>query len=351
MTSHTALRLLLTALILASILIPAASAAGTISIDTAGLIGKTTDTILVPVKLTTDTPVAAYQFNINAGDTDTATIAFYRDSVIETGATSGEQTVYWYTTNSADYITGEQTLLYLAVTPKVEGEIDLTLSRCYVYDSQRTEQNTTLAGAKLTVSGIGTGNTIGDAHSGATMINGPVSAADGSFTTGDTTGVIKVVLSETRTGYIGIYYGSMGAYPAPEGIGYFDLYDITSDAPAGEPVTITFAIAESDLTSTGKTADDLFVLHNIRGQWYKTVVTQPQLADGVYTFSAQTWAGATTFLTGYDMAGKTFQQETQDIVTGKSTGSEIPVLPIVLGAVILIIALAVVAIAVKRRKN
>ncbi|MDO5843521.1 MAG: hypothetical protein Q4Q53_00015 [Methanocorpusculum sp.] len=336
-------------LILSVMLLTVTAAAGTISVDTAGLIGKTTDTILVPVTVSGADNIVAWQFSVKTQDDAFAKIVVSADSVRKAGAFSSGRVVYWFDAgnNRTNHIFGEETLIYLAVTPREEGIIPIEIYDVYIYEnSASNESDYTIINGTLTVSGSGSGITAGDFESGATIRCGTTNVS-GIYFSGDRTGVVSVNIAGFNESLVTIFTSSAGIFALPERLGYFSVDEVYTELPSGEKYFVTFGVEENRLDELGLTAENLFVLHAVNGKWYEcTVLGEPIFYDGTVQLTIETWSSG-AFVLGYDKGGSVFQ--TESIYT--AAGEPEPVNTAWQGSGLLIIVITGVFVARKRRRR
>lgn len=330
--------------------------AGAVTVDTAGLTGKVTDTILVPVVVSSPGTIVAWQLTAETGDFDTAKIVFNRDSVLRAGAASGDKVIYWFEAkNPANYIREDKTLFYLAVPPKQEGEIPLEIHDLAVYEAVNgvsTFVEYEAVNGNLLVSGMGTGNTIGDSESGATVYYGYTQ--NGVLITGEKTGLTKLDLGTAGDALVTIFWGSTAPYDLPETFSAAEKYTLSVDAADGTPVTLTMAVKKSFLTENGIESKDLIVLRNLFGSWYQSAVSNI-IDDGTYvTFTVDTWTCGSAIAIGYDTAGTKYKPESKNFILsgGKDTGLDIPLWALIAGAgaIVLILVIVIIVVTAKKRK-
>ena len=361
---HTPQNTLISILVLIaamSLLLTGAAAAGTVTVDTAGLNGLATDTTLVPVTITGAHNIVAWQLSVGARDDNTAKIVVNPDSVRKMGGVSTGKIVYWYETSDdrSKWLNGDQTLFYLAVTPRTQEDVDVILKDLVVYEENGGNNvSYELKNGTLRVTGWGTGITAGDADSGATVLY-VLTDANGVYTANEDKGIRKISIPGYPENQIIIYNNSEGIIPVPEKLGWWYSHEIypINYAKGGE-YTITFTIPVSELAAVSTdpkhpvTIEDLFVLHSVEGTWYKTPVVSAEQTGNVIQITIRTWTHG-AFVLAYDDHGVKYKTETPGI--GKSSGSGITMSPsaiiiiaAVSGALVLLILIIVV---VRKKKN
>lgn len=275
----------------------------TIIVNTTDLIGKTTDTILVPIEVTGANDIIAWQFSLKTRDDDVAKIVFDRDSVIRAGAASSVSTVYWFdsTDNINRHIFGNRTLMYIAVTPRAEQPIPIEIYNVRIYETTGAHAaNYKVINGTLLVDGEGSGITIGENNNGATILFGTTDE-NGTWITGEDLGIVKVDVPNYPRSAVYVYSGSSGECLIPESLNYFCKDEVYTRLPIEKEYYITYAVSVDALAKSGDNyiPNDLFVLHNIGGTWYETTVMNIEVIDGIIYVVIKTWNSG-PFILGYD---------------------------------------------------
>lgn len=346
-------------LLLLTLLLAGTASAASIVVNTDGLVGKTTDTTLVPVEVIGANDIVAWQFTLKTQNDETAKIVFNTDSVKNAGATSGEKVVFWYDPydDPSGHIFGDKKLIYIAVTPQVQGTIPIEIYNVRIYETTGAyAANYTVVNGSLLVNGTGSNITVGDSDSGATILFG-ITDEEGTWITGEDVGLVKVEVPNYPETEVYVYTGSSGPYPIPETLKYFYNDEVYTKSPAGEEYYITYAVSADDLLNAGENykVEDLFVLHNVNGVWYETNLMSTEVIDGIVYVKVKTWS-AGPFILGYDKNGVNYPKETKDTAlkpSGGGAGVSIDPMMLAIGGAILVGAavLIFIIILVKRRKN
>lgn len=335
--------------------------AASIEVDTTGVVGKTNDTVLVPVVVKDASDVVAWQVTVAVRDDERAKVAIDSNSVKRAGAVSGGRVVYWFDASDAKskHVSGSQTLFYLAVTPKTLEPVQIELEDVRVYETSASNRvSYDIVNATLFVNKIGSGVNYGGSGGGATVLIG-VTDDEGSYVTEDKTGVLRVFVPRGPSLPVTLFTGSSGAYPLPDSLKYFSADEIYPELQPGEEYNIVFGVDKNDLYEKSKAPEDLFVLHCINGVWYESPTVSVNTEGDTVCVTAKTWSSG-AFVLGYDKGGASYATEdkntavkSKEVKTGEA-GSFASVfatplaIPIIVAAALAITA-ALVFIKLRRR--